>query len=146
MIRVTLSSVIWYNSWLKLVVLWTYSLVFAPFLQDARIKCFHFLQNVPTLGVSALNLASLLCDEVSLAGFGYNLPHQNVPLHYYDHQPIGVMQKQTMHNVDTETRLLQSLVKGHTITDLTGGIYCSFCSSWPRPLPTVSTASLTFYS
>ncbi|XP_020562399.1 lactosylceramide alpha-2,3-sialyltransferase isoform X1 [Oryzias latipes] len=86
-------------------------------------------QNVPTLGVSALNLASLLCDEVSLAGFGYNLPHQNVPLHYYDHQPIGVMQKQTMHNVDTETRLLQSLVKGHTITDLTGGIYCSFCSS-----------------
>ncbi|XP_024139052.1 lactosylceramide alpha-2,3-sialyltransferase isoform X2 [Oryzias melastigma] len=86
-------------------------------------------QNVPTLGVSALNLASLLCDEVSLAGFGYNLPHQNVPLHYYDHQSIGVMQKQTMHNVDTETQFLQNLVKEHTITDLTGGIHCSFCSS-----------------
>ncbi|XP_028271861.1 lactosylceramide alpha-2,3-sialyltransferase [Parambassis ranga] len=86
-------------------------------------------QNVPTLGVSALNLASLLCDEVSLAGFGYNLSQQGAPLHYYDHLPMSAMRQQKMHDVDKETQLLQSLVKEGTITDLTGGIHCSFCSS-----------------
>ena len=88
-----------------------------------------FLQNVPTLGVSALNLASLLCDEVSLAGFGYNLSQQGAPLHYYDHLPMSAMLQQKMHNVDKETKLLQSLVKEGAITDLTGGIHCSFCPS-----------------
>ncbi|KAM6923867.1 lactosylceramide alpha-2,3-sialyltransferase [Xenentodon cancila] len=86
-------------------------------------------QNVPTLGVSALNLASLLCDEVSLAGFGYNLSHQGVPLHYYDHLPLSVMQHEKMHNVDSETQFLQSLLTEGAITDLTGAIHCLFCSS-----------------
>ncbi|XP_042349748.1 lactosylceramide alpha-2,3-sialyltransferase [Plectropomus leopardus] len=86
-------------------------------------------QNVPTIGVSALNLASLLCDEVSLAGFGYNLSQQGAPLHYYDHLPMTAMLKQTSHNVDKETELLRSLVREGAITDLTGGIHCSFCSS-----------------
>ncbi|KAM7388992.1 hypothetical protein PAMP_022993 [Pampus punctatissimus] len=86
-------------------------------------------QNVPTLGVAALNLASLLCDEVSLAGFGYNLYQQGIPLHYYDHLHMSAMHLQKMHNVDRETELLQSFVKGGTITDLTGGIHCSFCNS-----------------
>ncbi|XP_044220688.1 lactosylceramide alpha-2,3-sialyltransferase isoform X1 [Thunnus albacares] len=86
-------------------------------------------QNVPTLGVSALNLASLLCDEVSLAGFGYNLSQHGAPLHYYDHLPMSAMLQQKMHNVDKETKLLQSLVKEGAITDLTGGIHCSFCPS-----------------
>ncbi|XP_045885759.1 lactosylceramide alpha-2,3-sialyltransferase [Micropterus dolomieu] len=84
-------------------------------------------QNVPTIGVSALNLASVLCDEVSLAGFGYNLSQQRAPLHYYDHLPMSSMLQQTMHNVDRETELLQSLVREGAITDLTGGIHCSFC-------------------
>ncbi|XP_029298135.1 lactosylceramide alpha-2,3-sialyltransferase isoform X2 [Cottoperca gobio] len=86
-------------------------------------------QNVPTMGVVALNLASLLCDEVSLAGFGYNLSQQGAPLHYYDHLPMTFMLQQTTHNVDRETELLQSLVREGTITDLTGGIHCSFCPS-----------------
>ncbi|XP_061582402.1 lactosylceramide alpha-2,3-sialyltransferase-like isoform X1 [Cololabis saira] len=86
-------------------------------------------QNVPTLGVSALNLASLLCDEVSLAGFGYNLSQQGVPLHYYDQLPLSVMQQEKMHNVDSETQFLQSLLADGAITDLTGGIHCLFCSS-----------------
>ncbi|XP_034546111.1 lactosylceramide alpha-2,3-sialyltransferase isoform X2 [Notolabrus celidotus] len=86
-------------------------------------------QNVPTIGVSALSLASLLCDEVSLAGFGYNLSQQGTPLHYYDQMPMSIMRQQTMHNVGKETELLQSLVREGTITDLTGGIHCSFCSS-----------------
>ncbi|XP_030001190.1 lactosylceramide alpha-2,3-sialyltransferase isoform X1 [Sphaeramia orbicularis] len=94
-----------------------------------RPRLWGWDQNVPTLGVSALNLASLLCDEVSLAGFGYNLSHQGAPLHYYDHLTMSAMQQQKMHNVDRETELLQSLIKAGTITDLTGGIHCSFCPS-----------------
>ncbi|XP_053180199.1 lactosylceramide alpha-2,3-sialyltransferase [Scomber japonicus] len=86
-------------------------------------------KNVPTLGVSALNLASLLCDEVSLAGFGYNLSQQGAPLHYYDHLTMSAMWRQKMHDVDRETQLLQNLVKDGTISDLTGGIHCSFCHS-----------------
>ncbi|KAM4622056.1 lactosylceramide alpha-2,3-sialyltransferase isoform 2-T2 [Polymixia lowei] len=86
-------------------------------------------QNVPTVGVSALVLASLLCDEVSLAGFGYNLSQQGVPLHYYDRQPMAAMLQQKMHNVDRETELLQTLVKKGAVTDLTGGLHCSFCPS-----------------
>ncbi|XP_056138722.1 lactosylceramide alpha-2,3-sialyltransferase [Lampris incognitus] len=92
-----------------------------------KLRLWGLDSNVPTLGVSALTLASLLCDEVSLAGFGYNLSQQGVPLHYYDSQPMAAMLKQTMHNVDRERRLLQSLVKDGAVTDLTGGLHCSFC-------------------
>ncbi|XP_023144720.2 lactosylceramide alpha-2,3-sialyltransferase [Amphiprion ocellaris] len=94
-----------------------------------RPRLWGWDQNVPTLGVSALNLASLLCDEVSLAGFGYNLSQQEAPLHYYDHLPMSAMLQEKMHNVDRETQLLQSLVRAGTITDLTGGIHCTFCKS-----------------
>ncbi|XP_032383986.1 lactosylceramide alpha-2,3-sialyltransferase isoform X2 [Etheostoma spectabile] len=86
-------------------------------------------QNVPTMGVAALDLASVLCDEVSLAGFGYNLSQQGAPLHYYDDLHMTEMLKQTSHNVDRETKLLQSLVREGAVTDLTQGIHCSFCPS-----------------
>ncbi len=86
------------------------------------------LQNVPTLGVSALNLASYLCDEVSLAGFGYNLSQKDAPLHYYDHSLMTAMLKESTHDVQTETVFLKRLVTSGTITDLTGGIHCDFCS------------------
>lgn len=85
-------------------------------------------QNIPTLGVSALNLATYLCDEVSLAGFGYHLSQKDTPLHYYDNQPMAAMLKQGMHNVDQETAFLQRLVTEGSVSDLTGGIHCSFCS------------------
>lgn len=94
-----------------------------------RPRLWGWDQNVPTLGVTALNLASLLCDEVSLAGFGYNLSQQEAPLHYYDHLSMSAMQQQGMHNVNQETLLLQRLVREGTINDLTGGIHCSFCPS-----------------
>ncbi|KAM9357153.1 lactosylceramide alpha-2,3-sialyltransferase [Symphorus nematophorus] len=94
-----------------------------------RIRLWGRDKNVPTIGVTALNLASLLCDEVSLAGFGYNLSQQRAPLHYYDNLPMSAMLQQTSHNVDRETELLQSLVKSGAVTDLTGGIHCSFCPS-----------------
>ncbi|XP_015245091.1 PREDICTED: lactosylceramide alpha-2,3-sialyltransferase [Cyprinodon variegatus] len=96
---------------------------------EPRWRLWGWDQNVPTLGVSALNLASLLCDQVSLAGFGYNLSQEGVPLHYYDQLPVSFMQQQKMHNVDKETWLLRTLVREGAISDLTGGIHCSFCSS-----------------
>uniref|UniRef100_H3BYI8 Lactosylceramide alpha-2,3-sialyltransferase n=1 Tax=Tetraodon nigroviridis TaxID=99883 RepID=H3BYI8_TETNG len=83
-------------------------------------------KNIPTIGLSALTLASLLCDEVSLAGFGYNFSGNGAPLHYYDNQPTRVMQQQTSHNVQKETEFLQKLVGEGAITDLTGGIRCTF--------------------
>ncbi|KAL2077249.1 hypothetical protein ACEWY4_026753 [Coilia grayii] len=94
-----------------------------------KFRLWGWDQNVPTLGVSALNLASYLCDEVSLAGFGYNLSQKEAPLHYYDSLPMSAMLNQEMHNVDQERALLQSLVEDGTVSDLTGGIHCSFCTS-----------------
>ncbi|XP_028816135.1 lactosylceramide alpha-2,3-sialyltransferase [Denticeps clupeoides] len=86
-------------------------------------------QNVPTLGISALNLATYLCDEVSLAGFGYNMSQKEAPLHYYDSLPMTAMLAEEMHNVDRERAFLQRLVADGTISDLTGGLHCSFCTS-----------------
>lgn len=83
-------------------------------------------KNVPTMGAVAVILATHLCDEVSLAGFGYDLSRPQMPLHYFDSQCMAAMNWQTMHNVTTETRLLLRLVKGGVVKDLTGGIHCEF--------------------
>ncbi|XP_051514534.1 lactosylceramide alpha-2,3-sialyltransferase-like isoform X1 [Myxocyprinus asiaticus] len=93
-----------------------------------RQRLWGWDQNVPTLGVSALNLATYICDEVSLAGFGYNLSQKEAPLHYYDDLPMTAMLKEAMHDVQTERVLLKHLIASDTITDLTGGIHCNFCS------------------
>uniref|UniRef100_A0A3B4BAQ6 Lactosylceramide alpha-2,3-sialyltransferase n=1 Tax=Periophthalmus magnuspinnatus TaxID=409849 RepID=A0A3B4BAQ6_9GOBI len=79
-------------------------------------------QNIPTLGVTAVTLASLLCDQVSLAGFGYNLSQLGWPLHYYDHLAMDAILQQKMHNINRESELLRSLVKTGTLSDLTGAI------------------------
>lgn len=93
-----------------------------------RTRLWGWDPNVPTLGVTAVTLASLLCDQVSLAGFGYNLSQQGAPLHYYDHLPMDFMLGQKMHNVNRETELLRSLVQSGTIRDLTGGIQSIYTS------------------
>ncbi|XP_053442774.1 lactosylceramide alpha-2,3-sialyltransferase isoform X2 [Nycticebus coucang] len=83
-------------------------------------------QNVPTIGAIAVVLATHLCDEVSLVGFGYNLSQHRTPLHYFDNQCMGAMNSQTMHNVTTETKFLLKLVRKGVVTDLSGGIYWEF--------------------
>lgn len=87
---------------------------------------FFLFQNVPTVGVIAVVLATHLCDEVSLAGFGYDLSQPRTPLHYFDSLCMGAMNFQTMHNVTTETRLLLRLAKAGVVKDLSGGIHCEF--------------------
>ncbi|KAF6321793.1 ST3 beta-galactoside alpha-2,3-sialyltransferase 5 [Rhinolophus ferrumequinum] len=83
-------------------------------------------KNIPTIGVIAVVLATHLCDEVSLAGFGYDLNQPKTPLHYFDNLCMAAMNFQTMHNVTTETRLLLKLVKEGVVKDLSGGIHCEF--------------------
>ncbi|XP_054584089.1 lactosylceramide alpha-2,3-sialyltransferase isoform X3 [Eptesicus fuscus] len=83
-------------------------------------------KNVPTIGVIAVVLATHLCDEVSLAGFGYDLSQPRTPLHYFDNLCMAAMNFQTMHNVTTETRLLLRLAKEGVVKDLSGGIHCEF--------------------
>ncbi|XP_023558704.1 lactosylceramide alpha-2,3-sialyltransferase isoform X2 [Octodon degus] len=83
-------------------------------------------KNIPTIGVIAVVLATHLCDEVSLAGFGYDLSRPRTPLHYFDNLCMAAMNWQTMHNVTTETQFLQKLVKRGVVTDLSGGIHCEF--------------------
>lgn len=83
-------------------------------------------KNIPTIGAIAVVLATHLCDEVSLAGFGYDLSRPRAPLHYFDSQCMSAMNFQFMHNVTTETKFLLKLIKEGVVTDLSGGIHCEF--------------------
>ncbi|XP_026643776.1 lactosylceramide alpha-2,3-sialyltransferase isoform X3 [Microtus ochrogaster] len=83
-------------------------------------------KNIPTIGVVAIVLATHLCDEVSLAGFGYDLSRPRIPLHYFDSQCMGAMNFQAMHNVTTETKFLLKLIKEGVVKDLSGGIHREF--------------------
>lgn len=49
---------------------------------------------VPTLGASAVVMAMQLCDQVSLAGFGYDMQHPDARLHYYESLRMGAMKAQ----------------------------------------------------
>ena len=49
---------------------------------------------VPTLGASAVVLALQLCDQVSLAGFGYDMQHPEARLHYYETIRMDAMKAQ----------------------------------------------------
>lgn len=77
---------------------------------------------VPTLGIIATVLAMQVCDEVSLAGFGYDLQHPGAQLHYYGSMRMDSMKTQVVHDVSAETILLRELVKAGAIHDLTGAL------------------------
>ncbi|XP_051883597.1 ST3 beta-galactoside alpha-2,3-sialyltransferase 7 [Pristis pectinata] len=79
-------------------------------------------QVIPTLGVTSVITALHLCDEVNLAGFGYDMHHPDLPLHYYEAIRMDAMNAQAVHNVNQEKIFLASLVKGKVVNDLTGGI------------------------
>lgn len=49
---------------------------------------------VPTLGASAVVMALQLCDQVSLAGFGYDMQHPEARLHYYEAIRMDAMKAQ----------------------------------------------------
>uniref|UniRef100_A0A8C8VK38 CMP-N-acetylneuraminate-beta-1,4-galactoside alpha-2,3-sialyltransferase n=1 Tax=Pelusios castaneus TaxID=367368 RepID=A0A8C8VK38_9SAUR len=78
--------------------------------------------NIPTLGSVAITMALHNCDEVAVAGFGYDMQSPNAPLHYYETIKMSAIKESWTHNIQREKEFLRKLVKAHVITDLTSGI------------------------
>lgn len=101
-------------------------------------------QVVPTLGASAVVMALQLCDQVSLAGFGYDMQHPQSQLHYYEAVPMEAMKAQVgrahllvprpsstsprrlspqvVHDISAERLFLRELVDAGATSDLTGAL------------------------
>lgn len=77
---------------------------------------------MPTLGFAGVVLALQLCEEVSLAGFGYDFKHPGALLHYYGTVRMDHMLAQVMHDVSAEQSLLRDLVKCGVVHDVTGAV------------------------
>ncbi|GAA6223346.1 lactosylceramide alpha-2,3-sialyltransferase-like [Lates japonicus] len=77
---------------------------------------------VPTLGASAVVMALQICDQVSLAGFGYDMQHPEARLHYYETIRMDAMKAQVVHDVNAEKLFLRDLVAAGAVTDLTGAL------------------------
>ncbi|XP_053083725.1 ST3 beta-galactoside alpha-2,3-sialyltransferase 3b isoform X4 [Pangasianodon hypophthalmus] len=78
--------------------------------------------NIPTLGTVAITMALHNCDEVAVAGFGYDMNTPHAPLHYYESVKMSAIKESWTHNISKEKEFLQKLVKASVITDLTKGI------------------------
>uniref|UniRef100_A0A8D0L2J3 CMP-N-acetylneuraminate-beta-1,4-galactoside alpha-2,3-sialyltransferase n=1 Tax=Sphenodon punctatus TaxID=8508 RepID=A0A8D0L2J3_SPHPU len=78
--------------------------------------------NIPTLGSVAITMALHNCDEVAVAGFGYDMNLPNAPLHYYESIKMSAIKESWTHNIQREKEFLRKLVKARVISDLTSGI------------------------
>ncbi|XP_040026921.1 ST3 beta-galactoside alpha-2,3-sialyltransferase 3b isoform X4 [Gasterosteus aculeatus] len=78
--------------------------------------------NIPTLGTVAITMALHNCDEVAVAGFGYDMNTPHAPLHYYEAVKMSAIKDSWTHNISKEKEFLRKLVKANIITDLTNGI------------------------
>ncbi|XP_045907277.1 ST3 beta-galactoside alpha-2,3-sialyltransferase 3b isoform X2 [Micropterus dolomieu] len=78
--------------------------------------------NIPTLGTVAITMALHNCDEVAVAGFGYDMSTPYAPLHYYENVKMSAIKESWTHNISKEKEFLRKLVKANVITDLTHGI------------------------
>ncbi|XP_016831204.1 CMP-N-acetylneuraminate-beta-1,4-galactoside alpha-2,3-sialyltransferase isoform X7 [Cricetulus griseus] len=78
--------------------------------------------NIPTLGSVAVTMALHGCDEVAVAGFGYDMNTPNAPLHYYETVRMAAIKESWTHNIQREKEFLRKLVKARVITDLSSGI------------------------
>ncbi|XP_069498510.1 CMP-N-acetylneuraminate-beta-1,4-galactoside alpha-2,3-sialyltransferase isoform X2 [Ambystoma mexicanum] len=78
--------------------------------------------NIPTLGSVAITMALHNCDEVAVAGFGYDMNVPNALLHYYETIKMAAIKESWTHNIQREKEFLKKLVKAGVISDLTSGI------------------------
>lgn len=78
--------------------------------------------NIPTLGTVAITMALHNCDEVAVAGFGYDMNRPYAPLHYYESVKMSAIKESWTHNISKEKEFLRKLVKAKVIKDLTNGI------------------------
>uniref|UniRef100_A0A673X8Z1 Lactosylceramide alpha-2,3-sialyltransferase n=1 Tax=Salmo trutta TaxID=8032 RepID=A0A673X8Z1_SALTR len=83
--------------------------------------------NIPTLGTVAITMALHNCDEVAVAGFGYDMSTPHAPLHYYEKIRMAAIKQSWTHNISKEKEFLIKLVKAGVIQDLTHGICGSGC-------------------
>ncbi|XP_051556452.1 CMP-N-acetylneuraminate-beta-1,4-galactoside alpha-2,3-sialyltransferase-like isoform X2 [Myxocyprinus asiaticus] len=100
------------------------------FIQEAAFQFIGLPQNnglmgkgnIPTLGTVAITMALHNCDEVAVAGFGYDMNKPHAPLHYYETVKMSAIKESWTHNISKEKEFLRKLVKANVITDLTNGI------------------------
>uniref|UniRef100_UPI00358E2455 CMP-N-acetylneuraminate-beta-1,4-galactoside alpha-2,3-sialyltransferase-like isoform X2 n=1 Tax=Myxine glutinosa TaxID=7769 RepID=UPI00358E2455 len=78
--------------------------------------------NIPTLGATAITMALHLCDQVAVAGFGYDLLDDDAYLHYYESTRMSAIKESWTHNIEKEKEFLRKLVDARIILDLTGRI------------------------
>ncbi|XP_017286249.1 ST3 beta-galactoside alpha-2,3-sialyltransferase 3b isoform X1 [Kryptolebias marmoratus] len=78
--------------------------------------------NIPTLGTVAITMALHNCDEVAVAGFGYDMSAPHAPLHYYENIKMSAIRESWTHDISKEKEFLRKLVRANVITDLTKGI------------------------
>uniref|UniRef100_A0A668AQM2 Lactosylceramide alpha-2,3-sialyltransferase n=1 Tax=Myripristis murdjan TaxID=586833 RepID=A0A668AQM2_9TELE len=105
------------------------------FIQEASFKLIGLPHNngqmgrgnIPTLGAVAITMALHNCDEVAVAGFGYNMSTPHAPLHYYEKIRMSAIKESWTHNISKEKEFLLKLVKAGVIQDLTGGICSAGC-------------------
>ncbi|XP_071391201.1 CMP-N-acetylneuraminate-beta-1,4-galactoside alpha-2,3-sialyltransferase-like isoform X2 [Centroberyx affinis] len=105
------------------------------FIQEASFKLIGLPHNngqmgrgnIPTLGSVAITMALHNCDEVAVAGFGYNMSTPHAPLHYYEKIRMSAIKESWTHNISKEKEFLVKLVKAGVIRDLTGGICGAGC-------------------
>ncbi|XP_041454288.1 lactosylceramide alpha-2,3-sialyltransferase-like [Lytechinus variegatus] len=79
-------------------------------------------KNVPTTGSMAIMVALRFCDEISVAGFGYDIKRPDTPIHYYSSEKTKSIMSSFTHGIDLEKKFLHKLVKQGIINDLTGGL------------------------
>ncbi|XP_070563470.1 CMP-N-acetylneuraminate-beta-1,4-galactoside alpha-2,3-sialyltransferase-like isoform X2 [Ptychodera flava] len=80
-------------------------------------------RNTPTTGTMLISMAIRMCDEVHVAGFGYDFSKPELPIHYYENTKMKVIASHHTHNVPLEKQFLKKLVDNGVIKDLTGGIH-----------------------
>ncbi|XP_026179097.1 ST3 beta-galactoside alpha-2,3-sialyltransferase 3a isoform X2 [Mastacembelus armatus] len=105
------------------------------FIQEASFKLIGLPHNngqmgrgnIPTLGTVAITMALHNCDEVAVAGFGYNLSTPLAPLHYYEKIKMSAIKESWTHNISKEKEFLVKLVKAGVIQDWTNGICSGGC-------------------
>uniref|UniRef100_A0A3Q2QB86 CMP-N-acetylneuraminate-beta-1,4-galactoside alpha-2,3-sialyltransferase n=1 Tax=Fundulus heteroclitus TaxID=8078 RepID=A0A3Q2QB86_FUNHE len=65
--------------------------------------------NIPTLGTVAITMALHNCDEVAVAGFGYDMSSPHAPLHYYENVRMSAIKESWTHNISKEKEFLRKL-------------------------------------
>ncbi|XP_065812303.1 ST3 beta-galactoside alpha-2,3-sialyltransferase 3a isoform X1 [Labrus bergylta] len=105
------------------------------FIQEASFKLIGLPHNngqmgkgnIPTLGAVAITMALHTCDEVAVAGFGYNMSTPHAPLHYYEKIRMSAIKESWTHNISKEKEFLMKLVKAGVIQDWTNGVCGAGC-------------------